>query len=294
MATAKDSTKEVKTSTTTKKAAVKKPVKPNLSFVNGTVLPDSSVNDVDVAIEPISAKKDIDLPEATSDISNLIVPAHNILPVEESISTVPAYSEPELERVMNGYYTTKSEPETEALIKKLADSGHLSKNYVNDNFKDVALKGADKPFSNQFKNKGFNGKTNNGPYPSKREEEPAFGTYPEHMMNIARLIKNNAEIRRFTSLGILNYLLQKGEIKGGKRFVSFKWNKFVVKYDNLIKEYSYTEAFFLNCLVASFASFSSSAQKTIDVFTRKELNQPVDNVTDQGAIYETYEAIENR
>jgi hypothetical protein len=104
--------------------------------------------------------------------------------------------------------------------------------------------------------------------------------FPQHFVNIALIIKNNAEIRRFTAIGILNYLLQKGIVKGEKRFVSFKWNKFTVKCDGLIKEYSYTEPFFLNALVASFSSFSASAQRTINEFCNKEFNCNIDKAVD--------------
>lgn len=100
--------------------------------------------------------------------------------------------------------------------------------------------------------------------------------YPQHYVAIALLLKNNAEIRRFTALGILNYLLQKGEIQGDKRYVSFKWNKFAVKCNGLMREYSYNEPFFLNALVASFTSFSASAQRTIDVFCHKEMSCGID------------------
>lgn len=85
-------------------------------------------------------------------------------------------------------------------------------------------------------------------------------------VKIALLLKNNAEIRRFTSLAIINYLTQKNEIAGDKKYVSFKWDKFAVKYDNLMREYSYKESFFLTALVGSFASFANSAQKTIEEF----------------------------
>lgn len=85
-------------------------------------------------------------------------------------------------------------------------------------------------------------------------------------VKIALLLKNNAEIRRFTSLAIINYLTQKNEIAGDKKYVSFKWDKFAVKYDNLMREYSYKENFFLTALVGSFASFANSAQKTIEEF----------------------------
>jgi hypothetical protein len=110
---------------------------------------------------------------------------------------------------------------------------------------------------------------------------PTAGMYPEHIVAVALIIKNNAEIRRFTALGILNYLLQKGEIKGDKRYVSFKWNKFAVKANGLMREFSYNEPFFLNALIAAFASFSASAQRTIDAFCKKEMSVGITKAVDQ-------------
>lgn len=110
---------------------------------------------------------------------------------------------------------------------------------------------------------------------------PTTGMYPEHIVAVALIIKNNAEIRRFTALGILNYLLQKGEIKGDNRYVSFKWNKFAVKCNGLMHEYSYTEPFFINALVASFNSFSASAQRTIDAFCHKEMSVSINKAVDK-------------
>ena len=107
---------------------------------------------------------------------------------------------------------------------------------------------------------------------------------PEHLKNLVLLMKNNAEIRRFTAIGILNYLLQKGEIKGKKRFVKFWYNKFTVKCDGLAREYFYTEPFFLNALVASFSSFSASAQRVIDNFTKKELEKNISEAIDTNEV----------
>lgn len=115
----------------------------------------------------------------------------------------------------------------------------------------------------------------------KSNLSPAAGMYPEHIVAVALIIKNNAEIRRFTALGILNYLLQKGEIKGDKRYVSFKWNKFAVKANGLMREFSYNEPFFLNALVAAFSSFSASAQRTIDAFCKKEMSVGISKAVDQ-------------
>ena len=131
----------------------------------------------------------------------------------------------------------------------------------------------------------------------KKELPPITGRYPDHVVQIALLIKNNAEIRRFTALGILNYLLQKGEIKGTSRYVSFKWNKFAVKCNGLMREYSYNEPFFLNALVASFASFSASAQRTIDHFCKQEMSVGIGKAVDQeevnniAALNEEYQGI---
>lgn len=131
----------------------------------------------------------------------------------------------------------------------------------------------------------------------KKELPPITGRYPDHVVQIALLIKNNAEIRRFTALGILNYLLQKGEIKGTARYVSFKWNKFAVKCNGLMREYSYNEPFFLNALVASFASFSASAQRTIDHFCKQEMSVGIGKAVDQeevnniAALNEEYQGI---
>lgn len=113
---------------------------------------------------------------------------------------------------------------------------------------------------------------------------------PEHIKNLVYIIRNNTEIRRFTAIGILNYLSQKGEIKGNKRYVEFLWNKFRVKVDGIIREYAYTEPFFLNCFVASFASFSASAQKTINEFCKKEMSIGLNKAIDQEEVNDIIES----
>lgn len=123
-----------------------------------------------------------------------------------------------------------------------------------------------------------------GKQQKKNSIPPAANRYSEHVVQIALLIKNNAEIRRFTALGILNYLLQKGEINGNSRYVSFKWNKFAVKANGLMREYSYNEPFFLNALVAAFSSFSASAQRTIDHFCKQEMSIGIAKAVDQEAV----------
>lgn len=142
--------------------------------------------------------------------------------------------------------------------------------------------GATAPQAERFTRKPFK-----KPYNREKNADglPAVvDNFPKHVVGIALLIKNNAEIRRFTALGVLNYLLQKGEITGDHRYVTFKWNKFAVKANNLMREYSYNEPFFLNALVAAFSSFSASAQRIIDEFCRQEMSIGLNKAVDQDEV----------
>lgn len=94
---------------------------------------------------------------------------------------------------------------------------------------------------------------------------------PEHIVNIAYIVKDNAAIRRFTALNIINYLKQTKKIEQeSSNFVNFYWNKFCIISNGLKTEYSYKETFFLNCLVASFSQFAKNAQDAISVFVDTE------------------------
>lgn len=94
----------------------------------------------------------------------------------------------------------------------------------------------------------------------------------EHVLEVAYIVKDNAAIRRFTSLNILNYLVQIGRIKKDARgnYVKFLWNKFRVSSDGLTNEYSYREKFFLKALIGAFGQFASNAQETIGIFMEEE------------------------
>lgn len=118
---------------------------------------------------------------------------------------------------------------------------------------------------------------NNPRYAKPNNIKDALKYYPEHIVKLVNLIKSNRDIRRYTSLGILNYLYQKGVLikKEGKiGYVQFNWTKFKVNNNGLSIEYRYTEPFFINCLIASFTSFANAAQKTIGAFCSIELNEP--------------------
>ena len=103
--------------------------------------------------------------------------------------------------------------------------------------------------------------------------EDALKHYPAHLVKLVNLVKSNSDIRRYTSLGILNYLWQKGLINSKNGYVKFTWSKFTVNSNGSRVDYSYTESFFLNCLNASFTSFANAANKIVNVFCSKELGK---------------------
>lgn len=94
----------------------------------------------------------------------------------------------------------------------------------------------------------------------------------DHVLEIAYIVKNNVAIRHFTSLNILNYLVQTGRIKkdGKGNYVKFLWNKFRVSSNGLTNEYYYNEQFFLKALIGAFGQFAASAQDNISIFMDKE------------------------
>ena len=110
-------------------------------------------------------------------------------------------------------------------------------------------------------------------YKNPDSVEDALKQYPAHLVKLVNLVKSNSDIRRYTSLGILNYLWQKGLINSTNGYVKFTWSKFSVIINGTRVDYSYTESFFLNCLIASFTSFANAANKIVKVFCSKELGK---------------------
>lgn len=122
---------------------------------------------------------------------------------------------------------------------------------------------------NKPANKAVSGKTRTVVGKEKREINVDV---PDHVLEIAYIPKDNAAIRRYCSLNILNHLSQIEVIrKDGKgNYVKFLWNKFRVSSDGIIKEYSYKEKFFLVALISSFNQFANAAQQTISDFMDEE------------------------
>lgn len=119
-------------------------------------------------------------------------------------------------------------------------------------------------YNNKSKfNKRFTKKQNDN---AKKED-----TTPVHLKNITFLIRNNAEIRHYTSLGMINIMKQQDKNLADKKiFIKFLDKKYAVCYDGLSVEYRYNNNIFITALAASFTVFASTATKTINEFLIEE------------------------
>ena len=108
---------------------------------------------------------------------------------------------------------------------------------------------------------------------SKREKfETASNAHklPDHVRNLILLLKNNSEIRRFTSLNIIKYLKDAGQITSDKNYVDFKWSHFVLTSDGLRRDFRYNEPWLISCLAESFELFAASAERIITTYIKEE------------------------
>ena len=94
---------------------------------------------------------------------------------------------------------------------------------------------------------------------------------PEHIRNIVYVLNNNAEIRRFTSLAMINKLREENAISDtDKVYIKFDINKFSIIINGLAQENRYNNNFFIEAFESSFVSFAKSARKLIDTFCEVE------------------------
>ena len=119
-------------------------------------------------------------------------------------------------------------------------------------------------YNNKSKfNKRFTKKDDNAP---KKED-----TTPVHLKNVVFLIRNNAEIRHYTSLAMIKILKEQNKDLLEKNiFIKFLDKKYAVCYDGLSVEYRYNNNIFIIALAASFSIFAATASKTINEFLVKE------------------------
>lgn len=106
-------------------------------------------------------------------------------------------------------------------------------------------------------------------------------TLPIHITNAIYLVKNNAEIRRFTSKAMIAQLIKAGQLnKEDKVYIDFFFDKFAIIVNGLKQEFYYkNNSLFINCLAASFPLFINNAQNIINEFVAKEeCEVSIDNI----------------
>ena len=104
---------------------------------------------------------------------------------------------------------------------------------------------------------------------------------PAHITNAIYLVKNNAEIRRFTSKAMIAQLVKAGQLnKEDKVYIDFFFDKFAIIVNGLKQEFYYkNNSLFINCLAASFPLFINNAQNIINEFVAKEeCEVSIDNI----------------
>lgn len=120
----------------------------------------------------------------------------------------------------------------------------------------------------------------------KEKFDKMFNNIPEHIKNLVLLVRNNAEIRRYTSLGMINKIKQKGLAPADAKIrISFLPTKISINIDGLRQEHYYNNTLFINCLAAAFPSFAHNANKIINNFINEEQviidNKEIENTCEE-------------
>lgn len=130
---------------------------------------------------------------------------------------------------------------------------------------------------------------------NKRELPDFIKAKPIHVQNMWSLFSNNAEVRRYVSNTILNYLTQTGVIAKDAihKWVKFDTKKFTVSANDLSTDYSYSNPFFANCFAAGFTSFAANAQNILNDYLLHETGKTFDKVVNPDEVNNLVEANEN-
>lgn len=94
-----------------------------------------------------------------------------------------------------------------------------------------------------------------------------------HIVRMIRVLHANADIRRYTALGIVNRLIANGTITEDGNYVRFRWDKFTVSSKGINNDYRYTDIVFLESFVGAFSILTSVASKSLDNFCKIEFDK---------------------
>lgn len=98
--------------------------------------------------------------------------------------------------------------------------------------------------------------------------------FPEHIIRVMLIIKNNAEIRRFTALNFIQALKDAGEIKPeDTAYVDFgynDWTRFTLVVNKWRRRYELTNEVFVKAFIAALNDVTAASFDTIKNMCLKE------------------------
>lgn len=94
-----------------------------------------------------------------------------------------------------------------------------------------------------------------------------------HIVRMIRILHANADIRRYTALGIVSRLISKSTITEEGNYIRFRWDKYTVCSKGINTDYRYTEKLFLEAFVGAFSILATVASKALDNFCKCEFDK---------------------
>lgn len=145
--------------------------------------------------------------------------------------------------------------------------------------------------NNRYNNGNFRAKSNNNAnapvkkfFKQRNADLKKNPNLPDYVKNLIKILKNNAEMRRFVSIGIIQYLRNEGVVTGKSVYVDFAWSKFAVVVDGLGKDYRYNEAWVATAFIAALRNFSDNVIEVVNNYFLCQDNKSLSQITTQDKI----------
>lgn len=98
--------------------------------------------------------------------------------------------------------------------------------------------------------------------------------FPEWVNRITLLARNNAEFKRLLSLLLIELHKEAGDIgNDAKCYIKFNFNKYSVKVNGLLTEYSMKTKLFVTAGAAAIVAFDQYAQHTLASYVNNEFDE---------------------
>lgn len=144
--------------------------------------------------------------------------------------------------------------------------------------------------SNNYRKPNYRRNDNpvNGEEAKKEIRYPGLPRYVQniepHIVRMIRVLHANADIRRYTALGIVNRLIKNGIITEEGNYIRFRWDKYTVCSKGINTDYRYTEQVFLESFAGSFNILNTVSSKALDNFCKIEFDKNSGKVLDEDAV----------